>query len=395
MSALNEFVAELASNDIKIWCDGDNLRVSGPDRVITPELRAELSERKAELLAFLSKATPVQDGRLAPAPAETTPAIPAPVIIDHEIEWPFAWKKSGLTREAGFVKISEGCAAEIARLAADLRNNPHPIEALRPEDFDLPACRSMMAEVKRELVEGVGFAVIDRLDIEAIGRDQARAVYWLLCAMVERPVAQKWNGAMYYDVADRGKRSMRAVNTRDEIVYHTDNSFNVCPPNYVGLLCLQKAKSGGMSKIVNFAAAHNEMRRRHPELLARAYLPYVFDRQHEHAPDEERIIRRPIFENHDGRMVGRVSSFHIRTGHALAGEPLDPEGEAAMEAIESIMNEDGMAHEFWFEQGQIQIIDNRRLGHKRTAFEDWDEPEKKRCLMRLWLRDGYRPFYNG
>lgn len=395
MSALNEFVAELASNDIKIWCDGDNLRVSGPDRVITPELRAELSERKAELLAFLSKATTVQDGRLAPAPAETTPAIPAPVIIDREIEWPFAWKKPGLTREAGFVKISEGCAAEIARLAADLRNNPHPIEALRPEDFDLPACRSMMAEVKRELVEGVGFAVIDRLDIEAIGRDQARAVYWLLCAMVERPVAQKWNGAMYYDVADRGKRSMRAVNTRDEIVYHTDNSFNVCPPNYVGLLCLQKAKSGGMSKIVNFAAAHNEMRRRHPELLARAYLPYVFDRQHEHAPDEERIIRRPIFENHDGRMVGRVSSFHIRTGHALAGEPLDPEGEAAMEAIESIMNEDGMAHEFWFEQGQIQIIDNRRLGHKRTAFEDWDEPEKKRCLMRLWLRDGYRPFYNG
>jgi alpha-ketoglutarate-dependent taurine dioxygenase len=94
-------------------------------------------------------------------------------------------------------------------------------------------------------------------------------------------------------------------------------------------------------------------------------------------------------------MVGRVSRFHIRTGHALAGVPLDPEGEAAIDAIESIMNEDGMAHEFWFEQGQIQIVDNRRLGHKRTAFEDWDEPEKKRRLMRLWLRDGERPFYNG
>jgi alpha-ketoglutarate-dependent taurine dioxygenase len=390
---LNDFVAKLASIDVKIWCDGGNLRVSGPDRYMTPELRSELAEHKAGLLAFLSESAP--DDAVAAAAGVTPTAGPAPVVIDHEIEWPFAWQKADLPREAGFVKVSGACASEIAQLATDLRNNPHPIEALRPEEFDLPECHSMMAEVKRELVEGIGFAVIDCLDIEAIGQDAARAVCWLLCAMVERPVAQNWKGAMYYDVSDRGKRSMRAVNTRDEIVYHTDNSFNVCPPNYVGLLCLQKAKSGGMSKIVNFAAAHNEMRRRHPELLARAYLPYVFDRQHEHAPDEERVIRRPIFENHDGRMVGRVSRFHIRTGHALAGVPLDPEGEAAIDAIESIMNEDGMAHEFWFEQGQIQIVDNRRLGHKRTAFEDWDEPEKKRRLMRLWLRDGERPFYNG
>ena len=395
MNPLDAFIAKLAGIDVKIWREDGKLRVSGPDRVMTPELRAELSEHKAGLLAFLSEAAAAPDAPPGVAAGIAPPAGPAPVIIDHDIEWPFAWKKADLPREAGFVKVSGDCTAEIARLADILRSNPHPIEALRPVDFDLPECRAMMAEVKRELVEGIGFAVIDRLEIEAIGRDEARAIHWLLCSMVERPVAQNWKGAMYYDIADRGKQSMRATNTRDEIVYHTDNSFNVCPPNYVALLCLQRAKSGGLSKVINFAAAHNEMRRRHPELLARAYLPYVFDRQHEHAPGEERFIRRPIFENHDGRMVGRVSRFHIRTGHALAGVPLDAEGEAAMEAIEAILSEDGMAHEFWFEQGQIQIVDNRRLGHKRTAFEDWDEPEKKRRLMRLWLRDHERPFYNG
>ena len=42
---------------------------------------------------------------------------------------------------------------------------------------------------------------------------------------------------------------------------------------------------------------------------------------------------------------------------------------------------------FDFKPGQIQILNNRRIGHRRTAFVDWPEPEKKRHLIRLWLRD--------
>ena len=51
--------------------------------------------------------------------------------------------------------------------------------------------------------------------------------------------------------------------------------------------------------------------------------------------------------------------------------------------------------EFFFRRGQIQIIDNRRLGHRRTAFRDHPEPERKRHLVRLWLRNRGRRFYNG
>ena len=32
--------------------------------------------------------------------------------------------------------------------------------------------------------------------------------------------------------------------------------------------------------------------------------------------------------------------------------------------------------------------------HRRTGFEDWDEPDRKRLLLRLWIRDWGRPFYN-
>jgi len=217
----------------------------------------------------------------------------------------------------------------------------------------------------------------------------------LLVSMVARPVAQKWDGSMTYDVCDLGKKSLRAVDTNDELNYHTDNAFNVCAPEYVALLCLQKAKEGGISKLVNFSTVHNEIRRRAPALLARLYRTYVFSRQTEHAPNDAPTIRHPLFENHHDELLARLSRFHVRTGQALAGEPMDADGEAALELLETVMNQPELCYKYWFEPGQIQIIDNRRIGHKRTRFTDWPEPDRRRRLMRLWLRETGRPFYNG
>ena len=74
---------------------------------------------------------------------------------------------------------------------------------------------------------------------------------------------------------------------------------------------------------------------------------------------------------------------------------MDPAGKAALDAFEAIMNDEHLRHDFVFEPGQIQIINNTALGHMRTGFRDWPEPERKRHLIRLWLRDHGKPFYNG
>ncbi|MDP7393370.1 MAG: TauD/TfdA family dioxygenase, partial [Alphaproteobacteria bacterium] len=63
--------------------------------------------------------------------------------------------------------------------------------------------------------------------------------------------------------------------------------------------------------------------------------------------------------------------------------------------FEAILRDPAMVKEFFFEPGQIQIVDNRRCGHRRTGFVDWPEPDRRRHLVRLWLRGSGRPFYNG
>src|SRR5262245_54344703 len=312
---------------------------------------------------------------------------------------PSAWIGSQLSADAGVLQLTHECLAEITHLALTLEANPLPTLALDPHDFELPACRGLMARARAALEQGPGFVILKRLPLEKLARETAIKIYWLLAGMLARPVAQKWTGEMIYTVADlTGKKPGNGIRpdvTNAEQNFHNDNSYNVCPPDYVALLCLQTAKSGGVSRVVSFETAHNRMQERHPELLQRLYQPYRFDRQREHAAGAAMTISQPVFVLEGDRLKSRLSRYLIEQGHDLAGEPLDAAGRAALDALTAIIDDPALYKEFYFEPGQIQILDNRRLGHKRTGFEDWPEPERRRTLIRLWLRNHGRPFYGG
>jgi alpha-ketoglutarate-dependent taurine dioxygenase len=308
------------------------------------------------------------------------------------------WRGDRLAPDAGRIGVPDDVLDELDRVVAKLDRDPLPILLLRREDFSLEATRAFMGRVKRTIDTGPGFAIVDRLPVERWSEAGLRAVWWLVASLVARPVAQKWDGTSIYDVTDLGRppgNGVRPDVTNAEQNFHTDNSYNLVPPHYVGLLCVRTAMEGGVSGIVSFAAAHEEMRRRHPDLLPRLYRPFHFDRQREHAPDDVMTTFHPMLEAEDGRLVARLSRFQVRNGYKLMGEELDAEGGAALEAFEAILTAPEMAARFHFEPGQMQIIDNRALGHRRTGFRDWPEPERKRLLIRLWLRDSGGRAYNG
>ena len=322
----------------------------------------------------------------------------AAILPSEKIPERLLWRGDDLPANAGRIALPAAVEQELDRIVAALDRDPLPLLVLRPEDFMLDASRAFMREVKNSLNDGPGFAIVDSLPVERWSQAGARAVWWLLASLVARPVAQKWDGTSIYDVRDLGRppgNGVRPDVTNAEQNFHTDNSYNHVPPHYVGLMCLRTAMEGGVSGIVSFATAHEEMRRHHPDLLTRLYQPFYFDRQREHAPDDVMTTYHPMLERLDGRLIARLSLFQVKNGHKLAGVELDPEGAAALDAFEAILNAPGMAARFQFEPGQIQLIDNRALGHKRTAFRDWPEAERKRLLVRLWLRDSGSRAYNG
>lgn len=312
-----------------------------------------------------------------------------------------AWHRADLSDRDGIIELDEASLDELDAVIATLRANPLAIELLESDAFDLDACRRLMTRARTVLDDGVGFVIIDRLPLDRYSKADATAAHWLLSQLVSRPVAQNWSGKLIYDVRDFGRppgNGIRPDVTNAEQHFHTDNSYNLCPPDYVSLLCLRPAKEGGVSSIVSFYSVFNQMLSTAPDLVGRLFEPYLFDRNKEHAPDAAPIISHPLMEMDGAQLRCRLSHGHVVNGYRMAGIAIDSIGEAALHALEATMREPQFAREFFFEPGQIQILDNRRIGHRRTGFVDYDEEEeedRKRHLVRLWLRDRGRRFYNG
>jgi len=68
---------------------------------------------------------------------------------------------------------------------------------------------------------------------------------------------------------------------------------------------------------------------------------------------------------------------------------------AAIAAMLEIFGDDDLSVDFDLEPGQMQFVHNRALGHSRTAFVDHPDPDRKRHLVRLWMRDQGRRAYPG
>ena len=80
------FLAALQDLDVRVWNEGERLRVSAPPGVLTPQLRDELSARKAEILDFLSQ-TRVSKRHDAPILRPVSRGQPLPLSFAQQRLW--------------------------------------------------------------------------------------------------------------------------------------------------------------------------------------------------------------------------------------------------------------------------------------------------------------------
>lgn len=312
---------------------------------------------------------------------------------------PLAWQARDLNESDWRYVIDDACLAEIDTAVAELRSAPVPAQDLNADDFDMPACRALMARVKAGLTDGCGFALVDRLPIDRLSKDEATTIYWLMSQMVCRPVAQKLDGTLIYDVHDTGRQALagsgvRPDKTNIDLTFHNDNSYNNPMPDFVGLLCLRPAKSGGVSRVMSFETAYNALLERNPDVLGRLYAPFIFDRQREHPEGDAETITAPVFENTNG-LQARLGIHQMRNGYEMTGTPMDDETRGALAALEDVFADDNLQFRFTMEAGQFQYVNNKVIGHSRTEFEDFAEPDARRHLVRIWMREEGDPAYAG
>ena len=311
---------------------------------------------------------------------------------------PMHWTRDTIDIPGCVIELNAEQRDEVGRLANwQAAQGASSGTANRPE-VPVPALESLMKTVRARLETGPGVAVVDRLDLDQLSVDDARSVYWALCQMIAQPVAQTWSGTLLYDVADTGNAysyGVRGSTTNVELVFHNDNAFGRLPPDYVALLCIWPAVHGGASRFCSLYSVHDELRDTQPDVLERLYQPFLWDRQAEHGPGAPLVARAPVFCTQDGRLKVRANHSLIRKGYEVAGQELDEAGDRALTTLASLMEQ----KRFWFElpveRGQMQFINNRETAHYRSAFEDSSDPDRRRRLIRVWMRASGGPGYDG
>jgi hypothetical protein len=95
-----EFLSRLRSLNISLALAGDELRISAPKGVLTPDLRAELTQRKPEIVAFLRQAKPAT-GNVRPPLLRTSREGELPLSFAQERIWFLDQLEPGLQHSCG------------------------------------------------------------------------------------------------------------------------------------------------------------------------------------------------------------------------------------------------------------------------------------------------------
>lgn len=273
------------------------------------------------------------------------------------------------------------CNTEIGELQAAVtqaESSDKPMEQLTRTDFPLPTLAPRIDDWRREIRHGRGFILIRGFPVHEWTEQQSAIAYWCLGHHFGIPGAQNPEGDLLGHVRDqRTGQDVRYYRTNKAIAPHCDAA------DFVGLLCLNKAKSGGLSRIASSVAVYNEVLARKPELVERLFKPIWFDTK-----GDGGIRAFPIapcaYANGELRTFWQSDYYREAQKLGFVPEFSDADWEL-IDCYDSVASDPDFYLDMDLEPGDIQLISNHTILHARTGYEDWDELAQRRHLLRLWI----------
>jgi hypothetical protein len=289
--------------------------------------------------------------------------------------------------------LSPSEIAEIEAAVREVRRHGLDIADVRREDFPLPTLGPVLERLRAEVLDGSGFVLLRGMPVEGRSIAESATAYWGIGTYFGNARSQNAKGHLLGHVYDLGlglsstNPNLRSYATAERQNFHIDRC------DVVALLCLRRAKSGGLSAIVSSVAVHNAMAARRPDLLDRLYRPFPVDPRGEVPKGKAPFYERPVFKAHDGYVSVLYSRLHIGSAQRFPeARRLTPEDIEALDMLNELAGDPELRLDMNFMPGDIQFLHNHTILHARSAYEDWPEIERKRHLLRLWLAPpGARP----
>jgi hypothetical protein len=262
-----------------------------------------------------------------------------------------------------------------------------PYTAMTQADFPLPAAsRDALVRASAMTQGRWGMCLLKGLPSGRWSEDDARLACWGMG--LHMGTARTQNRASHFmnDVRDAGGgnykgKGGRGYNTNAALDFHCDSA------DVVALLCRRTARSGGESKVVSSLALRDEIARRRPDLISVLQGPWYHSYQDAQGPGRPPYYMCPLMGEADGFFAMRTNRKNIVAAQREfpAVPRLSPLQLEALDLLDELMADPALCFSMWLEPGDMQLLNNYVTLHSRTNFEDFEEPDLKRHLYRLWL----------
>ena len=298
---------------------------------------------------------------------------------------PAAWRGPELAARSDWIhELSSAEIAELTDAVARVRRRHIDLDAIHAQDVRLPTLEPVIERWADDLDAGRGFVLVRGLPVDQLGETGSAIAYMVLGVHLGVPVSQNAVGDLLGHVRDDGSDpqdpTVRRYRTRLAQPFHVDGS------DVVGLLCLQRAKWGGLSRIVSSVTIYDEVRRERPDLVPLLREPWCFDRYGEERPGEQPWFAMPILTEPAGRFRFTYLRWYIEKAQDHEAVPrLTGSQIELLDLIDSLADSPELHLDMDFQPGDIQLLANRTILHSRTAYEDHADPTRRRHLLRLWL----------
>jgi len=147
--------------------------------------------------------------------------------------------------------------------------------ALSASDFEYLHIKSAVDKWREDVQNGRGFVLVKGVPVDKMTYMECHLFFWSVGLVMGIPGAQNGNGDLLGHVRDTHDytkvEDVREYRTPVHIGFHCDAA------DVVGLLCLSKPKSGGVSRIASSVTVFNEMLTQAPKDLQALFKPVLLD----------------------------------------------------------------------------------------------------------------------
>jgi Taurine catabolism dioxygenase TauD, TfdA family len=193
--------------------------------------------------------------------------------------------------------LSELEKAELDSAIRLYRAAPRTLTQIKVDDYALAALGQTIRAWMRELDDGRGFVLVRGGRQLRSGRGSF--AYWLIGLRIGVPVPQNRKGDLLGHVRDDGAD---LSNPAVACIERAPARIPYDGADIIGLLCLQTAKVGGVSRIASSVSIFNEVMRRRPDLMLVLFHNFYCDREADALPGDRPYFPFPICRFDQGRL---------------------------------------------------------------------------------------------